>query len=498
MTLDASIYGQLGTKPMSIGDYDEQGQRIQQNMLNMQTTRQALDVKAQDQAEKQGLRNLLSGQTLDLSNPADQGKLYSAAPTLAPGMLKTFQDSQTSKALAAKDNAQAGDYTATTAQKQYDLHRTMVTHGLQSMLSSATSDQARQAVNDGVSQGYWSMQEAQQKLAAIPSDPQQYSQWRLQQLSALVSAKDQLDVSKPTQGTRNTGNTIQNTSTDPFSGAVTVNATTPLQATPGEVLSAQTSRANNTANIGKDYTLAGLDANGKDAGGGTGGLSPAAIENAATRYNVDGTLPPQLGRGTQGARDMRAIQNRAAELSMGTDPTQLRVNQLDAKGATSALAQLTKSQTMAASFENTANQNADLALSLSKKNDRTGIPMINAGLQAWRTGTGSPEATQFAAANETFVNEYAKIMSGGLGNAATSDSASRHAHELLSVGMTDGQYEGNVRLLQQEMRNRMKGYDDQTTAVKARIGGKGAVAAPAPAAGVPDDIVAILAKHGGK
>ena len=267
MAIDASIYAAQGTKPLSVADYDQQNQQQQLNALNLQSGQQKLNAYTQDQAEKQGLRNLLSSQTLDLSNPADQGKLYSAAPTLAPGMLKTFQDSQTSKALAAKDNAQAGDYTATTAQKQYDLHRTMVTHGLQSMLSSATSDQARQAVNDGVSQGYWTMQEAQQKLAAIPSDPQQYSQWRLQQLSALVSAKDQLDVSKPTQGTRNTGNTIQNTSTDPFSGAVTVNATTPLQATPGEVLSAQTSRSNNAANIGKDYKVAGLDGQGNSVGG---------------------------------------------------------------------------------------------------------------------------------------------------------------------------------------------------------------------------------------
>jgi hypothetical protein len=218
------------------------------------------------------------------------------------------------------------------------------------------------------------------------------------------------------------------------------------------------------------------------ADGTVGGVSPAALDAAAARYNVDGTLPP-LGLGKDGASLRRMVLNRAAELATGTDPTAQRVNQLDAGAARSALGQLSKSQAMSAAFEQTANANANLALGLSKLNDRTGVPMLNAGLQAWRTGSGSPEATQFAAANETFVNEYAKIMSGGMGNGPVSDAARSKAHDLLTTSMTPAQYEGNVKLLQTEMANRMKGFEDQSASLRARIGGKQVPSGVPPAPG---------------
>ena len=217
-------------------------------------------------------------------------------------------------------------------------------------------------------------------------------------------------------------------------------------------------------------------------GAGGEGFSPAAIENAAARYNLDGTLPP-MGMGREGSAGRRAILNRAAELSMGTDPAALRVNQLDAGAAKGALGQLTKSKAMSAAFEQTANANADLALGLSNKLDRTGMPLLNAGIQYLRTGSGSPEAAQFAAANETFVSEYAKIMSGGMGNGPVSDAARSKAGKLLTTAMTPEQYAGNVRLLQQEMRNRMKGFDDQEVALRTRMGGNSRAApTPSPAA----------------
>ena len=207
-----------------------------------------------------------------------------------------------------------------------------------------------------------------------------------------------------------------------------------------------------------------------ETGDGAEGFSPAAIENAAARYNVDGTLPP-MGMGKAGAQGRKAILNRAAELAIGSDPTRLRVNQLDSKAAASALGQVSKSAAMLGSFEDNANANADIALELSSKMDRSGVPLLNAGLQAWKTGTGSPEATQFAAATETFVSEYAKIMSGGMGNAAATEGASDRAHKLLSTSMTKEQFEGNVNLLKREMRNRMKGFEDTQESLKARISG---------------------------
>ena len=230
---------------------------------------------------------------------------------------------------------------------------------------------------------------------------------------------------------------------------------------------------------------------------GASALSPAAVENAASRYNMDGTLPP-MGMGKSGASGRTQILNRAGETAVGSGTDQ-RLAQLDAKSSTAALGQLARSQAMNAAFEKTANANADLALGLSKQMDRTGIPLLNAGIQAYRSGTGSPEATQFAAANQTFVSEYAKIMSGGMGNGPVSDAARGKAEKLLTTSMTQAQYAGNVKLLQTEMGNRMKGFVDQADELRARIRGPVVPVAPTAAlAGVPGDIAAILQKHGGQ
>lgn len=223
------------------------------------------------------------------------------------------------------------------------------------------------------------------------------------------------------------------------------------------------------------------------------GFSPAAIENAAARYNLDGTLPP-MGMGKAGSAGRQAILNRAAELNIGTSGTDQRIGQIDAKNAATALSQVGKAKAMNGAFEQTANANADLALGLSDKVDRTGIPMINAGLQALRTGTGSPEATQFAAATGTFVSEYAKIMSGGMGNSPVSDAAAKKASNLLTTSMTADQFKGNVQLLQKEMRNRMQGFDDQENQIRTKM--RGGSSTPAPS-GLPSasDIDAEIARR---
>ncbi len=212
------------------------------------------------------------------------------------------------------------------------------------------------------------------------------------------------------------------------------------------------------------------------------GIKPAAIDNAAARYNVDGTLPP-LSMGKSGASIRTAILNRAAELADGTSGTDQRVNQLGNKGDTAALAQLTKQKTMVSAFEKNANLNADVALDLSNKLDRTGVPIFNRWIQAGRTGTGSVEAAQFNAANETFVSEYAKIMSGSMGNTAVSDAARKHAHDMLSTAMSQKQYSGVVSTLKQEMGNRMKGFDDQEVELRTRLRGGTPAPHAAPTAG---------------
>jgi hypothetical protein len=190
-------------------------------------------------------------------------------------------------------------------------------------------------------------------------------------------------------------------------------------------------------------------------------LSPDAIENAAENYRITGQLPA-MGMG--GLAEKAKILNRAAEQAKenGTTPEALSLGMMAGKANTAALTQVTKQEQMIGSFEKNANANADLALSLGKSVDRTGVPIITRWVQAGQKAiAGDTDVSKFHAATETFINEYAKIMSGSMGNTAVSDAARTHAHSMLSTAMTQDQYEGVINTLKKEMGNRMNGFAAQ-------------------------------------
>ena len=224
---------------------------------------------------------------------------------------------------------------------------------------------------------------------------------------------------------------------------------------------------------GRKETTYGYDANGKQIVLGVKNLdapkSPeeptpefteAAINNAAARYNIDGTLPP-MGMGKGGATARSLILNRAAVLAGDTSGTDQRVAQLTTKAIASTLLQLKKTKTMIKAFEEMANKNADIALELSTKVDRTGSPVVNRWFLAGNNKlAGDVDTATFNTAVNVFANEYAKIMSGSMGNTPVSDSARKEAHEILNTAQTPAQLRANIKLLQREMKNRIIGLDE--------------------------------------
>jgi len=192
---------------------------------------------------------------------------------------------------------------------------------------------------------------------------------------------------------------------------------------------------------------------------GQSAFTPAAIDNAAARYNIDGTLPP-MGMGKGGSAARSQILNRAAELASGISGTDQRVTQLETKTSSGALLQLKKTKTMIKSFEEMANKNADIALEMSEKVDRSGVPIVNKWILAAQGKIqGDVDTATFNTALNVFSNEYAKIMSGSMGNTPVSDSARKEAHEILNTSQTKEQLRANIALLQREMKNRLIGLD---------------------------------------
>lgn len=193
-------------------------------------------------------------------------------------------------------------------------------------------------------------------------------------------------------------------------------------------------------------------------------LEPEAVEDAAHKYLMTGTMPPNLGRGVQGSAQASQILNRASELARdaGMDAESTTLRQQANKANQMALGQLTKQEQMVGNFEKTAIKNADLAMQLSDKVDRTQVPVLNRWILAGKQNiAGDVDVSNFNAANYTFASEYAKIMSGSMGNTAVTDSARNHAMDIISTAQTPEQYRAKIGLLKTEMKNRMAGFADQ-------------------------------------
>lgn len=96
-----------------------------------------------------------------------------------------------------------------------------------------------------------------------------------------------------------------------------------------------------------------------------------------------------------------------------------------------------------------ASKFADLALEASDKVPRTDVIPFNKILLAGEKATGSPEVVKFGAANNSFINAYARAVSP-TGTPTVSDKD--HARDILETGYSQGQYKAAIEQLQKEMK----------------------------------------------
>ena len=201
------------------------------------------------------------------------------------------------------------------------------------------------------------------------------------------------------------------------------------------------------------------------------GFSPAAIANAAARYNIDGTLPP-MGMGKSGSEGRKAILNQAAILAQqsGVSADDQRIQQIGNKANTAALSKLQSQQTMVGAFEKNFNKNADLALGLSTQVDNTGVPLVNKWLNAGkRSVAGDPKLSSYDLSIKATANEYAKIISGSMGNTAMAEGEIKKVEGLLNAAQTPQQVAEVINYMKQETQNRMAGFDEEKATLRGSM-----------------------------
>jgi len=227
----------------------------------------------------------------------------------------------------------------------------------------------------------------------------------------------------------------------------------------------------------------------------SGTMTPDAVADAATQYNLTGKLPP-LGRGDSAMLSRNKILNTAAQQlkDAGKDEQAAIVGQAALKAGQQAYGAIKKSQTMVGTYEKTAMANMQIVRDTSKKVDRTGSPILNKWILSGRKSiAGDPAVSQFDTAITTLAEEYAKVMSGATGSSAATDSARATAHEMINRAQTPEQLEGVLQTMTQEMNNRMASYDDQLNELQQQMGVKKPTQAPS----ATTNIDALIKKYGG-
>lgn len=211
------------------------------------------------------------------------------------------------------------------------------------------------------------------------------------------------------------------------------------------------STAQATTLDGKPYSIrgaAGKVGAAKDEGE---GMTPDAIRLAAQQYLAgDRGAIQNVGRGTQGSKDLRAIRGEIAKQAAASDMSgaDIAAKMAEFDGVKAGERTLSTRSANIEMAVNEASQFADLAKMASEKVGRTKFIPINRAMQAWEKNTGDPEIRAFGAANNSFINAYARAVSPS-GTPTVSDK--EHAREMLETADSQEQYDAVLSQLQKEM-----------------------------------------------
>jgi hypothetical protein len=301
MPASADIYGQIQPfkAPNPLADM-AQAMQIQHamgaNALNDYTLR---STRRKDE-ETNALASAIKG-GLDLSTADGQRQAYGVAPTVADAYIKAQVDRQKAQADIGKTTAETGKFKMDTHAKQVELSG----QAFGALRANPTPENFASTMDALQQNGIMPAEMVAQIKAKAAADPTSIATMAEQGYRAALSAKDQLAKFEKVD----TGGGVQTAFSRSCDREVHAHGNAQEDADAGQHCSNATSRQNHAETLKKDYAVAGINPDGSTVDGG-GLLSPESVANAAARYNMDGTLPPNLGRGTQGPRQTRRFSTR--------------------------------------------------------------------------------------------------------------------------------------------------------------------------------------------
>jgi len=282
-------------------------------------------------------------------------------------------------------------------------------------------------------------------LAALDQIHAQYGEAGVEkaaQARALGAKEKMVKIGTVDTGARNIATSTDYTGVRTFPGGDLTK-----EATPGQVLAAETSEAN-SKRMAASKALAAKDKAEAESGALLG--QATRIRMARQYLNGDKSVVQSLGTGKVGAANRAAVQEAITSEAevIGMDPQEITQSIAEFQGLTAgerALGTRTASVGMAVA---TAEQMAPIAKEISAKIDRTQYPNLNSVLMAFDKGTGDENVVRLAGATNAIVNTYARAISPtGVANVSDKD----HARAILEQGFSKGQYAAAVDQIMLEM-----------------------------------------------
>lgn len=479
--VDTGIYQSLIGAPKSVADYSAEMDRADLARGQLAAQKVNLIGAQQDLEDQQKLRALYQRPGFDPLSSSSLPDIYAASPKAGMAAQKAMLENQ-------KTQADIGKTTTETKGLDFDQAVKRKNEHLKQLVTVSDVPGAVGWINDAVRSGELPMQQAQQVIAGLQSGQIPLTDWRQKAMLGGLTSQEQLAATKPVIQTRDTGGQVQTLAIDPLTGKPTVTGSVSKTVSPGEALTAQTSRANNAATIAKDYKVAGLDANGNFVGmgadAGTGSSPLGGMVDAIGQYKTPegvalGRVPPAMK-----AQVLGAVMQKYPDY----DPSTFTARQKAARDfSTGSQGNALRSFAVAGDH---LDQLGGLIDALNNRDNQT-VNKIGNAISAWSGGTAP---TNFDAAKDVVSKEVIKAIVGAQGGVAERQELAG----LLDNAKTPAQLKGVVMQYRQLMaaqhdhllqQRRAAGLSDSTLPNYSKDG---------KTATHPPDIAALIDKYGAK
>lgn len=384
---------------------------------------------------------------------------------------KTLAEAEAAQAKVGKEKAQTSLAEQQTAASKYKLDKERTDHGWEAIGNARNPAEYKEKIYDALSKKLISQTEADSGLARLEQIELQdriagggnanYNKFRMDNLTQLLSLKDQLARKEVKPEKLDTGETIEFRDLNPNSptfGKVVgpepiTKAMTPAQKELAEyhkgLLANAKRRLNEETSAGKSIT-------------------PQTLDFLAQVYAQTGKMP-ELGSGKNAANLKTAVLERAAQITMGGGvnaadaATTVLNNKAERAGELSGQravgTQIANIQVAA----NEATKMINIARPYVDKVNPSDYPTLNAVGNYVASKTGDPNITGLTTALNSLVNIYARAINPK-GVATVSDK--NHAREIINTAMAKGQINEAFKVMQAEMDAALASGPETKTAMR--------------------------------